>query len=140
MPADLVAVAGALGGVILGHLLSYLAVRSAKDREWRLSLARDEITSRQKLYAEFLAEAQEVVTRSMNQKSSDPSILNAVNSRFAEITLFSPDAVIERAKLIADYALTCHSKEGPKQGSNFYLLKSEFIKAAKAHIDSFRRV
>lgn len=140
MAADFVAVGGALAGVALGHLLSYFTTRSATDREWQLSLARDEITSRQRLYAEFLAEAQEVVMRSMSEKSSDLRLLTAVNARFAEITLLSPDAVIERAKLVIDHALMCHSKEGPKQDSNFWVLKSEFIKAAKEEIGSLRRI
>jgi hypothetical protein len=134
MSSDLVPVVTALGGVLLGHLLSYFTITRTKEREWRLSLAKDEIAARRKLYAEFLAEAQNVVVAAMKQKSADLAALNPMNTRFAEITLLCPDPVIEAARRIADYGLTCHSEAGPKEEISFYRLKEGFIDAAKADI------
>jgi hypothetical protein len=41
-----VAILGTLDGVVVG-LLNFLVTRSIKQREWRLSIARDQITQRQ---------------------------------------------------------------------------------------------
>ncbi|SRR5258706_11586869 len=140
MPSELVAVASAFGGVILGGLINYLATRSAKNREWELALARDQISIRQKLFAEFLAEAQCLVVSAMQEKSSDLAKLNPLSTKFAEISLVCTPPVVAGARAITDYALTCHVADSTKKEDNFFALKEEFIGVARGEIASFRSI
>ena len=65
MPSELIAVLGTLGGALLVALINFFSNRSVKNQEWRLTIARDQVLSRQKLYAEFLVEAQRLVPGSI---------------------------------------------------------------------------
>ena len=108
MPPEIIAVLGTLFGALVGGLINYLSSRSVKNHEWRLSLAKDQAVSRQKLYAEFLVEAQRLVMQAHEEKISSLSDLNALNGKFAEVSLVAPDSVVEAAK-----KLTVHSPPIP---------------------------
>ena len=46
-----------LCGIIIGGLITYFTNRDLKRKEWELSVLREEINDRKRLYSEFLAEA-----------------------------------------------------------------------------------
>lgn len=139
MPSELVAVIGALAGVIIGGLINFLASRSAKNREWRQALAKEQMSTRQKLYAEFLVECQRLVVEAMEEKVSTPRELNVMNGKFAEISLIADEKVIECAKKVADHALSSHSPEGVTD-KDFFALKQRFINAARTEISSLAEI
>lgn len=139
MPPELTAVIGTLFGVLVGGLINYFATRSVKNHEWRLALARDSAALRQKLYAEFLVEAQRLVVQAREEKVSSLADLNPLNGKFAEISLLAPEGVIDAAKKIADYAITSHSAQPAKEVADFFRLKEKFIEAAREDIAKILR-
>ena len=87
MPSEVVAVLGALAGVLIGGLVNYFTHRSVKNHEWRLALARDDAARRQKLYSEFLVEAQKLVAQAREEKLTSLCDLNPIYGKLAEIRL-----------------------------------------------------
>jgi hypothetical protein len=136
VPSELIAVFAALGGTLVGGFINYFATRSMKDREWRLSLARDQIVLRQKLYFEFLVETQRLVVQAMENKLTSAIELNAMNSKFAEISLVASQPVVEIARILADYAVSSHAQDDSDSPRNFFALKERFIEAARKDIAS----
>jgi hypothetical protein len=135
MPPELTAVFGTLLGVLLGGLINYSASRNAKSHEWKLAIAREQAASRQRLYAEFLVEAQRLVVQARENKISSLADLNALNGKFAEVSLVASDAVIEQAKKLADYAITSHSNQPAKEVADFFQVKAAFIATARREIE-----
>jgi hypothetical protein len=134
MPSELIAVFGTLSGGLLVGLINYFSNKRIKHHEWRLALARDQVIARQKLYADFLVEAQRLVMLALEEKISSPTSLNALNGKFAEINLVASEPVIEEAKKLADYAITSHSEKTAKEAVNFFALKESFIAVARQDI------
>jgi len=138
MASELLPVASVLAGVLTGGFINYFAMRSVKSYEWKLALAKEQMASRQKLYAEFLVEAQRLVVEAMERKIARPTELNAMNGKFAEISLVASEAVVNSARAVADYALESQSAAGPTESSDFFSLKRAFIDAARKDIASVR--
>jgi len=136
MPNELIAILGALGGVLVGGLINYVATRSVKHHEWKLALAKDQIASRQKLYAEFIVEAQRLVVQSRENKISSLVDLDQLNGKFAEVSLVAPETVVLAAHAVADYAQCSHAAESAAIVSNFFTLRQKFIDAARKDIAS----
>lgn len=134
MAPEIIPAITALVGVLVGGVINYLSMRSVKNREWRLSLAKDQAASRQKLYAEFLVEAQRLVIQAREEKISSLSDLDALNGKFAEVSLVAPDSVVETAKKITDAAITSHSAPPAKEVTDFFKLRTEFIVAVRQDI------
>jgi hypothetical protein len=134
LPTELIAVLGTLFGALVGGLINYFSSRSVKNHEWRLSLAKDQAISRQKLYAEFLVEAQRLVTQAHEDKISSLADLNILIGKFAEISLVAPDVAVEAAKKLTDAAVTSHSAPPAKEVADFFKLKAAFIVAARQDI------
>ncbi|MGY6276734.1 hypothetical protein [Methylomonas sp. MgM2] len=78
--SEIVAIAGALAGVLLGGLINYFASRSVKNHEWKLAIAKEQSVVRQKLYSEFLVEAQRLVIQSHDEKASTLNELNVLGN------------------------------------------------------------
>jgi len=136
LPSELVAVLGTLLGVLLGGLMNYFINRRVKSYEWRLALARDQSISRQKLYAEFLVEAQRLVALAREEKISSLTDLDTLNAKFADVSLVAPDSVLMVAQKLADYALTSHSAPPAKEVRDFFKLREEFIVAVRQDISN----
>lgn len=131
MPSEVIAVLGTLGGALLVGLINYFSNRSVKNQEWRLAIERDQISTRQKLYAEFLVQTQRLVIQAREEKINSLTDIDGINGKFAEVCLVAPEAVVEKAKKLADYALTSHSEQPAKEIADFFSLKESFIAAAR---------
>ena len=131
MQSELIAVVGTLSGALLVGVINYFSNRSSKNYEWRLSLARDQVATRQKLYAAFLVEAQRLTIQGREEKISLLSDLNEMNGKFAEICLLASANVIDEARKLADCALTSQGPPSGKEARNFSTLKESFIRAAR---------
>lgn len=136
MSNELIAVLGALGGTLVGGFINYVATRSVKNHEWKLALAKDQVATRQKLYAEFLVEAQRFVIQSRENKISSLADLNPLNGKFAEVSLVAPEAVVHTARAVTDYALCSQSADNAATVSNFFALRQAFIDSARKDIAS----
>ena len=131
-----IAVAGTLLGVVVGALLNYVMLRKVKSLEWRLALARDQSTFRQKLYAEFLVTAQQLVSMSRDDRVTSLRDLDPLNAKFAEVSLVGPEKVVNAARQLADYALTSQTAPPAKEVRDFYKLKEQFISAVREDISA----
>ena len=131
MQSEVVAVLGTLGGVLLTGTINYFSNRNGRNHAWRLALARDQVAIRQKLYAEFLVEAQRLVVQAREERVTALRDLNAMNCKFAEVCLVSSVPVIEVAKKLANYSLTSQAVQPADEVANFAFLKDCFIAAAR---------
>lgn len=136
MPNELIAVLGALGGVLVGGLTNYVATRSVKHHEWQLALAKDQVATRQKLYAEFLVEVQRLVIQSRENKISSLADFDPLNGNFTEVSLVAPETFVHTARAVTDYAVCSHSIDSAATVPNFFVLKQVFIDAARKDIAS----
>lgn len=134
MAPEIITTIAALGGTLVGGLINYLSSRSVKNHEWRLSLAKDQVASRQKLYAEFLVEAQRLVLQAHEEKISSLYDLNALTSKFAEISLVAPDSVVEAARKLTDTAIASHVVPPAKEVADFFKLRAAFISSVRQDI------
>ncbi|MDJ1158095.1 hypothetical protein QNA08_07595 [Chelatococcus sp. SYSU_G07232] len=94
---------------IVAGVLSYTAGKGMKRHEWILNLRREKVAVRQRLYAEFLAEADRQVLQSMKEKSSEVTSFYEITRKFSEIELISSDAVSVAAKSICDHVIGSHA-------------------------------
>jgi hypothetical protein len=136
MPSEVIAILGTLSGALLGGFINHFSNRSAKNHEWRLALARDQVASRQKLYAELLVEAQRLVIQAREDKISSLTDFDALNGKYAEVCLIAPQSVTEVAKKLVDYAITSHAAPLAKEVIDFFALKETFIAVAREDIAS----
>jgi hypothetical protein len=70
--AEYSAVFATLAGVVVGGLINFLASRTAKRHEWRLTLARDQIQRREQLYSDYLAEARRLTSEAIFRQLEVP--------------------------------------------------------------------
>lgn len=136
MSTEFIAVLGTLLGALVGGAINYVSSRSVKSREWQLALARDQAQLRQRLYAEFLIEAQHLVVQSREDKIRSLSELNALTAKFAEIRLVAYQPLVEASKAVADYALTSHAAQPATEVAEFFALTDRFILAARNDIET----
>lgn len=134
MPPEVVSILGTLGAVLVGGFISYLAGKSTKKHEWRLSIARERAASNQQLYAEFLVEAERLVMEEREDKISSLSDQSPMKAKFAEVCLVASGELVAQARTLADYALTSHSAQSSKEVADFPKLKQAFISAARQDI------
>jgi hypothetical protein len=135
MQSEFIVVAGTLLGVFVGGSINFLSNRSAKNHEWRLAIAREKASSRLKLYAEFLVEAQRLVVQAIENKTSSLSDFNLLNAKFAEVSLVAPEPMVEIATALADHALTSHAAKSAKETVGLLALKAQFVAAARADVE-----
>jgi hypothetical protein len=119
MRPEFITVFATLFGVLVGGFINYFSSRSVKNHEWRLALARDQVASRQKLYAEFLVEAQRLATQAIEEKLSSVSDFSALLGKHAEISLVSPEGVVDAAQKLVDSTITRHSAQPAKEVADF---------------------
>jgi hypothetical protein len=123
---------------VIAGVLSYAAGKGMKRHEWDLNLRREKVAVRQRLYAEFLAEADRQVLQSMKEKISDTTSFFEITRKFSEIELLSSSEVSAAAKSICDHVVGSHAVE-ERTGVNFYELKQAFIKNAKMEIANYEK-
>jgi hypothetical protein len=127
------AVLGTLAGVLVGGLVNFLASRTVKQQEWRLALARDDIALRQKLYAEFLAEAQRLTAQAIYRPIQLPDDIQTLDRLIAQMRLVSPDTVTTTATSLRRHLLRPAStpETSTVDGPTYNQLSKEFVEAAK---------
>lgn len=123
---------------VMAAALSYAAGKGMKRHEWDLNLRREKVAVRQRLYAEFLAEADRQILQSMKEKISDTTSFYEITRKFSEIELLSSSDVCVAAKSICDHVVGSHAAE-EKAGANFYELKQAFIRNARKEIASYEK-
>ncbi|SUS06831.1 conserved hypothetical protein [uncultured Defluviicoccus sp.] len=123
---------------VVAAVLSYAAGKGMKRHEWDLNIRREKVAIRQRLYAEFLAEANRLILQSIEEKSSTVTSFFKLTRKFSEIELISPDTVSAAAKSICDHVICSHAVQ-QKMETNFYELKQAFILQARQEIASFEK-
>lgn len=139
MPSELITVAGTLVAALVAGVVSYLAGRGMRTHEWRLALAREELTARKALYAAFLAEAHQLIIQASETKLSDVRELEVLNRQYAEITLVGSKPVIEAAMHIVDRVLMANVREETAaEALEYHPRKEAFLTAARNELRSYR--
>ena len=138
MPPELLAVVSTLLGAMVAGFISFIAGRGLKTHEWRLAMAREGVAVRQRLYAEFLNEAQALYLQSLDEKISRVGDVKGLTRSFEEICLLSNDSTVNTARLICDVVFDAHSVE-PIEKLSFYDAKQAFIKEARAELADFQK-
>lgn len=127
---------GTLASAAVAGFISYIAGRSMKSHEWRLTIVREGIQARQRLYGEFLTEAGRLQLLSIENKVSEAAAFHDLFRKLAEIELLASDDVVEVAKQIANAVMSSHVAGHTETGqaSDYPSLKAEFISSAKREL------
>jgi hypothetical protein len=123
---------------LLAGMLSYAAGKGMKRHEWDLNLRREKVELRQRLYAEFLAEANRLILQSIQKKSGELTAFYKISEKFSEIELISAEPVSSAAKSIFDKAVSSNVIE-EKEGTNFFDLKRNFIQQVRIEIAGYEK-
>lgn len=123
---------------LLAGGLSYAAGKGMKRHEWDLSLRREKVTVRQRLYAEFLAEADRLILESIQKKSDAATSFYEITRKFSEIELISSEPVCAAAKSICSNAISSHAADEKEEGI-YFELKRLFVEQARKEIASYEK-
>ncbi|PKN19494.1 MAG: hypothetical protein CVU71_08300 [Deltaproteobacteria bacterium HGW-Deltaproteobacteria-6] len=134
----LIGVFAALIGAAIGGLITYFTNRDLKKKEWMLSVIREEINDRKRLYSEFLAEAYRITILSLQTKCGDLREFDILHRYFAQIELLASDDIVNAARTIVDLVIDRHSKECEKHDISFVDLKKTFINLVKEELSRLK--
>jgi hypothetical protein len=121
---------------LLAGTLSYSAGKGMTSHEWKLNLRREKVAIRQRLYADFLAEADRQMLQSIDEKSSTATAFYEITRNFSEITLLASAPVAKAARAICDHIIHAHATES-SPGTDFDQLKQGFIRDARSEIAAY---
>ncbi|WP_421326561.1 hypothetical protein [Aeromonas veronii] len=125
-------------GVIVGGGISYLTSKNIKWIEFRQSSIRYEIENRRRLYVNFLAEANVLVLKAIEKKSSVPTFISDILRLLAEIELVGSEEVNKKAKEIVDYILDLNTR-GEINDNNFPLMRAQLVALVKQEFHSIEK-
>ena len=130
------AVIGTLAGVLVGGLTNFLTTRSVKQQEWRLTLARDQLTYRQQTYSDFLAESQRLTALVIYGNLDLPSDLKVLDKLIAQMSLVSPPEVVDCAWELRRHLFrgATPSPEALHDRPSYEQLSEAFLGAAQADL------
>ena len=109
-----------------------------KQQEWRLALARDQLTHRQQLYADYIAEAQRLTAEAIFREVEVPKDVQVLDRLIAHMVLVSPDTVVEGARDLRRHLLRNRLSETQYELPSFTELSRTFVAAAKSDLQSYR--
>lgn len=136
--AAIIGVFSVILGTIIGGFISFFTNKNIKIKEWRLSLIKEDLNSRKKLYSDFLGEANRLILFSLEEKASSVRGLDSLINYFSQIELVATEEVIEQAKKLADCVIACNTQSTTQQDQHFYHLKKYFIEAVKHELSQLR--
>ena len=110
----------------------------AKQSEWKRDISRQRIATKQRLYADFLAETNRLTLESMDQKSSEAAKFHQMTGIFAEIELLSEEPLVEAARAICASVVDSHTAK-PRNTPIYDQMKAAFVKAARDEISECER-
>lgn len=101
-----------------------------------VTIVREGIQTRQRLYGEFPTEAGRLQLLSIENKVSEAAAFHDLFRKLAEIELLASDDVVEVAKQIADTVMSSHLAGHTEAGqeSDYPSLKAKFILSAKSEL------
>ncbi len=137
MSTDLIApllnFAGTAAVAVLAASLGWWAKKS----DWKRDIYRQKVATRQRLYADFLAETDRLALKSMDEKTSKVGEFHPMTRYFSEIELLSA-VPVNAAKAVCANILESHS-EIPQGAASYAELKAAFVAAARKEIDEYER-
>lgn len=121
-------------GVMLGALGAYFSGKSLKKIELTHLRQQELRIEKRKHCAEFLAEADRLVIKSMDEKLPSASAISALAVCLSNIQLLCSNDTITSAKLIFDYVLSAHGQANIEQKHHYADLKARLIGFVKQEI------
>ncbi len=125
---------GTAAVAILAGLLGWWVKRS----EWKRDIFRQKVATRERLYADFLAETDRLILMGMDEKYSQAISFHQMSRFFSEIEFLSSSAVVEAARDICAHVFYVHEVNALQDGS-YAGLKKAFIVAARHEINGYER-
>lgn len=136
--AAIIGVTSALLGTVIGGYISYFTNKNLKIKEWHLSLTKEDMTIRNKVYSDFLGEANRLILFSIEEKASSIKEFDSLINYFSQVELLGTEKVIEQAKKLVDCVLAGNTQSANKQNQDFNHEKKYFIEAAKDELSKLR--
>ena len=126
----MIATLGASAVAVVG---SYYVGRGMRSQEWRLSLVRERLLERQRLYARFIAEADRNLLIVLGGKGPHVDNVMPLLALYAEISLLSNDPVLRAAKRVCDLAISANGHDAVSESHHFGV-RSAFVEAARSEL------
>ena len=139
MYAELIPAIIALSGVLVGGVVNFFATKQVKRQEWKLELAKNTISDRRKVYADFFVTSQKYILHSIDDKYSTASQFLEISTCLANVEITASDEVSSVAKRIYDYCLQSHEQDKKSAEHNFSTLRAEYILAVREELKKNRR-
>ncbi|WP_414530700.1 hypothetical protein [Nodularia chucula] len=95
---------------LLGGFISYLTNKSIKLKEWQLILIKEDLTIRQKIYSDFLSQANKLILFSTQEKASSVKELDSIINYFSQIEILATEEVIEQSKKVVSCVLASNTQ------------------------------
>lgn len=133
----IISASASLAGAAAAAYASYLIGRGTRLHEWKLALIRERLLERRQLYAKFVAEADRNMLSISSGGAKSMDNVMSLFAMFAEISLLSPDAVQDAAKMLCDDVLSANAEESSAESrSDYFARKEAFLTAARYEIAS----
>lgn len=130
----LIPVCASLSSAAIAGYASYIAGRSARRHESKLTIMRERISERQRLYARFIAEYDRNRISIIADGSKSIDNVMPLFAMSAEISLLSSEPVRSCAEQMCEAALAANGRESDKKTFDHYAIKSNFLEAARNEI------
>ena len=126
----LIATLGASAVAVVG---SYYVGRGMRSQEWKLSLVRERLLERQRLYARFIAEADRNLLLVLSGKEPHVDNVMPLLALYAEISLLSTEPLLQAAKQVCDLAISANGRDADP-ASDHYSVRLAFVEAARSEL------
>jgi transcriptional antiterminator Rof (Rho-off) len=133
----LIGIFAALAGTTIGSVTTYFANKNLKKKEWELTLIKETLIERKKLYSDFLAEAYRHTLLTVEKNGVNLNELNILHRYLSNIELVSNEKIITEAKTIVSNVFDDYMEA--ENNENFAALKDRFIKEVKLELESLKK-
>ena len=132
-PNILIPAIAALGGTLIGGLITFLSSYILKKAEWEKETRIEQIKKREDLYSEYITECSRLLMTRIDTPLKSTSEMVLVSSLFARIRIYSTPPVEQAANnLMKEILSTNKAEEESKETKSSYL---QFSKACRVELE-----
>lgn len=136
------AAGSAVFGSISGGLISFLTTYFMTDRKWKQDRHDAELSRRELLYSDFMAEAARILLSALDKKESEAKHFTKLASLFNQVLLIAPEEVANAARALFEASTNAHLKDEDSDSKSEEKKKKmsvgEFSTIARRDLDALR--
>lgn len=142
MDSSIITALAALGGTVVGGLVTFVTSFILKKAEWKEQRLNRELAKREQIYSEFLAESGGLLLRGVSDKVSDPKEFRNMYTLLGKIRMCGTQEVIDAGERLVMSVLHYQKKmsESSDTGdADGQANNNTFSTVCRAELDTLRR-